>query len=127
VHSQDGVKDISARRLKASTALKIENQAYGQKVAEMARMPSSRMASYSSWPPASPWAAAPPGTLPPRSRPVQLQQLDLLPVLLAAQYQPYGRLLSRPALVPVQPAQMELHPCHLDVELALVEGPPPLH
>lgn len=36
-----GVKDVSARWLKASKALKKEDQIYGQKVAEMARKHSS--------------------------------------------------------------------------------------
>jgi hypothetical protein len=36
-----GVKDISARWLKASKALKKEDQVYGQKVAEMAKKHSS--------------------------------------------------------------------------------------
>jgi len=36
-----GVKDVSARWLKASKALKKEDQVYGQKVAEMARKHSS--------------------------------------------------------------------------------------
>jgi hypothetical protein len=36
-----GVKDVSARWLKASRALKKEDQVYGQKVAEMARKHSS--------------------------------------------------------------------------------------
>ncbi len=36
-----GVKDVSARWLKASKALKKEDQVYGQKVAEMARRRSS--------------------------------------------------------------------------------------
>jgi len=36
-----GVKDLSARWLKASRALKKEDQVYGQKVAQMARMHSS--------------------------------------------------------------------------------------
>jgi hypothetical protein len=36
-----GVKDVSARWLKASRALKKEDQAYGQRIAEMARMHSS--------------------------------------------------------------------------------------
>jgi hypothetical protein len=46
---------------------------------------------------------------------VQLQQLNLLPVLPAAQYQPNGRLLPRPALLFVQPSQVELR-------LALIGG-----
>lgn len=41
--------------------------------------------------------------------PVELQQLNPLPVLLAAQYQADGRLLSWPALILVQPAQIQLH------------------
>ena len=36
-----GVKDVSARWLKASKALKKEDQVYGQKVAEMAKKHSS--------------------------------------------------------------------------------------
>ena len=36
-----GVKDVSARWLKASKALKKEDQVYGQKLAEMARKHSS--------------------------------------------------------------------------------------
>ena len=36
-----GVKDVSARWMKASKALKKEDQVYGQKVAEMARKHSS--------------------------------------------------------------------------------------
>jgi len=36
-----GVKDVSARRLKASKALKKEDQIYGQKLAEMANKHSS--------------------------------------------------------------------------------------
>ena len=36
-----GVKDVSARWLKASRALKKEDQVYGQKVAEMAKKHSS--------------------------------------------------------------------------------------
>jgi hypothetical protein len=36
-----GVKDVSARWLKASRALKKEDQIYGQKVAEMAKKHSS--------------------------------------------------------------------------------------
>ena len=36
-----GVKDISARWLRASSALKKEDQIYGQKVAEMAKKHSS--------------------------------------------------------------------------------------
>jgi hypothetical protein len=36
-----GVKDVSARWLKASRALKKEDQVYGQKIAEMARKHSS--------------------------------------------------------------------------------------
>jgi hypothetical protein len=36
-----GVKDVSARWLKASRALKKEDRGFGQKVAEMARMHSS--------------------------------------------------------------------------------------
>ena len=36
-----GVKEVSARWLKASKALKKEDQVYGQKVAEMARKHSS--------------------------------------------------------------------------------------
>jgi hypothetical protein len=36
-----GVKDVSARWLKASTALKKEDQIYGQKVADMAKRHSS--------------------------------------------------------------------------------------
>lgn len=36
-----GVKDVSARWLKASKALKKEDQVYGQKVSEMARKHSS--------------------------------------------------------------------------------------
>ena len=36
-----GVKDVSAKWLKASKALKKEDQVYGQKVAEMAEMHSS--------------------------------------------------------------------------------------
>jgi len=36
-----GIKDISARRLKASKELKKEDQIYGQKVAEMAKRHSS--------------------------------------------------------------------------------------
>jgi hypothetical protein len=36
-----GVKDVSARWLKTSRALKKEDQAYGQKLAEMAKMHSS--------------------------------------------------------------------------------------
>ena len=36
-----GVKDVSARWLKASKALKKEDQIYGQKLAEMARKHSS--------------------------------------------------------------------------------------
>jgi len=36
-----GVKDVSARWLKASRALKKEDQVYGQKAAEMARKHSS--------------------------------------------------------------------------------------
>jgi hypothetical protein len=36
-----GVKDVSARWLKASKALKKEDQAYGQKMAEMAKKHSS--------------------------------------------------------------------------------------
>jgi len=35
------IKDVSARWIKASRALKKEDQIYGQKVAEMARMHSS--------------------------------------------------------------------------------------
>ena len=34
---------------------------------------------------------------------------SLLMVLLAAQDKPNGRLLSRPALIPVQPAQIQFH------------------
>ena len=41
--------------------------------------------------------------------PVELQQLYLLSVLLAAQDQADGRLLASPALILVQPAQVELH------------------
>ena len=36
-----GIKDVSARWLKASRALKKEDQVYGQKVAQMARKHSS--------------------------------------------------------------------------------------
>jgi hypothetical protein len=36
-----GVKDVSARWMKASRALKKEDRGFGQKVAEMARMHSS--------------------------------------------------------------------------------------
>jgi hypothetical protein len=36
-----GVKDVSARWLKTSKALKKEDQVYGQKLAEMAKMHSS--------------------------------------------------------------------------------------
>ena len=36
-----GIKDVSARWLKASRALKKEDQVYGQKVAEMAKKHSS--------------------------------------------------------------------------------------
>jgi hypothetical protein len=36
-----GVKDVSARWLKASRALKKEDQIYGQRLAEMAKMHSS--------------------------------------------------------------------------------------
>jgi len=36
-----GVKDVSPRRLKASNALKKEDQIYGQKLAEMANKHSS--------------------------------------------------------------------------------------
>jgi hypothetical protein len=36
-----GVKDVSARWLKASKALKKEDQVYGQRIAEMARKHSS--------------------------------------------------------------------------------------
>jgi hypothetical protein len=36
-----GVKDVSARWMRASKALKKEDQVYGQKVAEMARKHSS--------------------------------------------------------------------------------------
>ena len=36
-----GIKDVSARWLKASRALKKEDQVYGQKVAEMAKKYSS--------------------------------------------------------------------------------------
>ena len=36
-----GVKDVSARWLKASKALKKEDQIYGQRLAEMAKMHSS--------------------------------------------------------------------------------------
>jgi hypothetical protein len=36
-----GVKDVSARWLKASRALKKEDQVYGQKIADMARKHSS--------------------------------------------------------------------------------------
>lgn len=38
-----GVKDVSARWLKARRALKREDQVYGQKVAEMAKKHSSKM------------------------------------------------------------------------------------
>ena len=47
--------------------------------------------------------------------PVQLEQLDLLPVFLAAQNKPDGRLLSLSALVFIQPSQVQFH-------LALVGG-----
>ena len=54
--------------------------------------------------------------------PLQLPQLDMLPVLLAAEDEPNGRLLSWPTLLFIQPSQVQLHLALIgDIEAAQLQ------